>query len=253
MTDYLPLPITDSPHNTRYPSKFIPKNFPTPLLEALGTLKARGIRVNLCSSSSVLDNRISEFNIICDHDQIILPDDIPETCECVYVYKKSDRWMVSRIDPVYESFTPLIFVKKNRSNFDSMYNIDNGEAVEFELISYNLEKGIFAKIEKLDLICNWIYKSKYMMNKVKRYCHRLALAINSLSYSRISESYYDLMNCIDKSGIVQCRISEGAPEFNNWLESEIVRISALKNRPVKHDDPEAERRNNYLERLSKSL
>lgn len=251
MTDYLPLPITDNPHNTRHPSKFIPKNFPAPLLEALDTLKARGIRIDLCSSYSVLDNRISEFNIVCGHDQIILPDDIPETCECIYVYKKSDRWMVSRIDPIYEKFTPLIFVKKNRTRLDAMYGIDNSGATETELICLNLEADILQKAHDLQIPTSPRYKY-YRYKSAEQTSRQLAMAINSLNYRRISKAYHDFLDSVGREGIANHTISEGVPEFKSWLKSEIIRISEIKG-PIKHDDSEAERRDNYLERLGKSL
>lgn len=229
MTDYLPLPITDSPHNTQHPSKFIPKNFPTPLLEALNTLKARGIRVDLCSRTSVLDTRFNECNIICGHDQIILPDDIPETCECIYIYKKSDRWMVSHVDPIYEKFTPLIFAKKNRLNPDAMHVIDNGNATESELVYYNLRNDILNKLEEMNLMDRFSGWSSYGKS-AKSCAHKLALAINSLDCRRICTAYYHMSYCMDQYANNYCGfIPKFAPELEEWIASTIIKVSITRN------------------------
>lgn len=233
MTDYLPLPITDSPQNSQHPNGFIPKHFPDPLLEALSTLKARGIRVDLCSRTSVLDTRFNECNIVCGRDQIILPDDIPETCECIYVYNKSDRWMVSRVDPVYEKFTPLIFAKKsNRTSLDAMYVIDNGDATETELVYYNLRNDILNKLEELNLTdqFGWHYTES-----AEGCANKLALAINSLSYRRMREAYYNMIYCMDYclNRYYDNFIYRYIPELEEWVAAEIIEVSTTRNRQIR--------------------
>lgn len=229
MTDYLPRPITDSPQNSQHRDGFIPKHFPAPLLEALNMLKTRGISVDLCSRTSVLDNRFYECNIVCEHDQIISPDDIPDTCECVYVYKKSDRWIVSHTDPIYEKFTPLIFVKRNnRTSLDAMYVIDKGDTIESELVYYNLTKDILDKLEELDLLPR--FDLHYPWGDARSCAHKLALAINSLNRKRINKSYQYLDYCLDHfhDGF----ISRSVPELKAWIVSKIIEVSIMKNKPI---------------------
>lgn len=248
------IPVFTSSHNTRHPEGFIPKNFPTPLLDALDILKRRGIRVECCSSSNIIDGRISEFNIVCSTNQIILPDDIPDTCEYVYVYKVSGHWMASRVDPVYESFTPFIFAKKKRSqSTDIMYNIDNGGDIEVELIYYTLKCNILEKLKEFDLLKYFkSYRASYHCDPYSS-ASELAKAVCSLSYKRMYKEYYRFQHNMDQYGDIPTFKFEVAPEFKQWLISEIVRVSDVKGRPIKFDDPKAKRISDYLERLCKSL
>lgn len=229
MTDYLPLSITDSPQNSQHLNGFIPKHFPDPLLKTLSTLRARGIRADLCSRTSILDTRFNECNIVCGHNQIILPDDIPETCECVYVYKKSNRWVVSRIDPVYEKFTPLIFIKKDRTSLDAMYAINNSSDTETELVYYNLRSDILNKFEEMDLIDRFDWQS--YTESAEGCAHKLALAINSLNYERMNRAFYHMNYCLN------CYhddfIYKSALELTEWIANKIIDVSTTRNRPIR--------------------
>ena len=101
------------------------------LKEAIKTMEERGIKISHYSKYSHIYGRYKEHNIVLFPDQIVNSDDIPATCEVVYLYRKGGVELASYDDPVNcdEQFTPLIFVKKERSWVDAMYGVVH-ESVE---------------------------------------------------------------------------------------------------------------------------
>lgn len=102
------------------------KNTPIELKEAVEVLESRGLKVLWIQTYSPIYGRYREQYLRLWNNQIVNDDDLPDSCEVVYVYKNyKNIEMASYDDPVNccREFTPLIFVKRKRTRKDSLYGI----------------------------------------------------------------------------------------------------------------------------------
>ena len=101
------------------------------LKESIETMERRGIKISHYSKYSHIYGRYKEHNIVLFPDQIVNSDDIPATCEVVYLYRKGGVEWASYDDPVNcdGQFIPLVFVKKERSWVDALCGVVH-ESVE---------------------------------------------------------------------------------------------------------------------------